>query len=106
MGHKGKVWVADMNNHRIAVFSLRGRPLRTVGSHGTSSGQFRYPAGVAVAANLLLVSEYIGGRIQVFSSAGVSLQVVHMPFRGSYVCALSANERRVTVTDTRCRLHM
>ena len=33
--HSGCVWVADMCNHRISVFSLRGRPLRTIGRYGT-----------------------------------------------------------------------
>ena len=101
----GQVWVADMCNHRVSVFSLRGRPLRRVGQFGDKPGEFRHPVGVALTADLLLVSEYSGGRIQVLTTSGVFLQQVSSPFEGACLCALGADARRVTVTDTKSRLH-
>lgn len=95
-----------MANHRVAVFTLMGAPVCAIGGHGSSPAQFRYPSGVAITSSLLLVSEYIGGRVQVLSPSGAPLQVLHSPFGGAYVCALGADERRVVVTDSRCRLHV
>jgi len=104
--HAGQVWIADMCNHRIAIFSLRGTPLRTIGRFGEGPAEFRHPVGVALSAELLLVSEYSGGRLQVLTPAGECLQVVRHPsFGGACLCALGADARHLTVTDTASRLH-
>jgi hypothetical protein len=95
-----------MCNHRLAVFSLRGRHIRHVGHFGDAPGEFRHPVGVALSADLLLVSEYTGGRLQVLSpTSGECLQLVRAPFEGACLGALGADARRVTVTDSADRLH-
>ena len=102
----GRVFVADMCNHRIAVFSLRGRPLSPIGRYGDRPGEMRHPVGVALSSDLLLVSEYSGGRLQVLSlTTGECLQSVRAPFGGYCLGALGADARRVTVTDSANRLH-
>ena len=123
----GRVWVADMCNHRIAVFTLRGRPLAPFGRYGERPltppypplppppppfgrygerpGEFRHPVGVALCHDLILVSEYTGGRVQVLSASGACLQQIHAPFDGACLGAIGANARRATVTDSTGRLH-
>jgi DNA-binding beta-propeller fold protein YncE len=44
----GNIWIADMNNNRIEVFSERGEYLTKFGSYGTGSGQFSWPNDVVV----------------------------------------------------------
>ena len=57
-------------------FSEGGRHMRSVGRWGEGAGEFRCPAGVAVAGTLLLVSEYGGARLHVLSyEEGAFLQV-------------------------------
>ena len=105
--HAGQVWVADMCNHRISVFSLRGRPLRQFGRFGAAPGEFRHPVGVALVSDLLLVSEYSGGRVQVLTPEGGPLQVIGpSAFGGTCLGAIGADARRATVCDTAGRVHL
>ena len=105
--HTGQVWVADMCNHRISVFSLRGRPLRQLGRYGAAPGEFRHPVGVALVSDLLLVSEYSGGRVQVLTLEGGPLQGIGpSAFGGACLGAIGADARRATVCDTAGRVHL
>lgn len=94
-----------MCNHRLAVFTLRGAPIRHVGRYGERPGEFRHPVGVAISADLVLVSEQSGRRVQVLAPSGACLQVVASPFRGACPGAIGAYDRRVTVTDADGYLH-
>jgi hypothetical protein len=96
-----------MCNHRISVFSLRGRPLRQLGRYGAAPGEFRHPVGVALVSDLLLVSEYSGGRVQVLTLEGGPLQVIGpSAFGGACLGAIGADARRATVCDTAGRVHL
>ena len=45
----GRVFVADDQHHRIAVFDVAGNPVTSIGlGQGTGPGQLNYPYGVAV----------------------------------------------------------
>ena len=103
--HSRQVWVADMCNHRVSIFSLRGRPIRHIGRFGDGPSEFQHPVGVAHAMDLLLVSEYTGARIQILTPSGGCLQIIQEPFEGAYLGALGADARRVSVTDSQSRLH-
>ena len=66
----------------------------------------RHPVGVALASDLLLVSEYCGGRLQVLRpDDGAALQVIREPFGTACLGALGADATRVVLTDTESRLH-
>jgi hypothetical protein len=96
-----------MCNHRISVFSLRGRPLRQLGRYGAAPGEFRHPVGVALVSDLLLVSEYSGGRVQVLTMEGGPLQVIGpSAFGGACLGAIGADAHRATVCDTAGRVHL
>ena len=63
----GEIIVADVNSHRVAVFSPDGKSLvRSWGSKGTEDGEFRYPTALAVAGSRLYVMDRSSPRVQVF----------------------------------------
>jgi len=71
----GNVFVADINNYRIQVFSSSGAFLSKWGSYGIEDGQFNSPRGVAVdAAETSFVTDSVNHRIQVFDSIGTFLR--------------------------------
>ena len=53
--HEGKLWVADINNHRIqALDKDTGECVAAIG--GKEEGKLRYPSGIAIAPTAGLVS--------------------------------------------------
>lgn len=63
--------IRDGGEHRIEVFSLDGKHLRTIGSRGTGGGQFNYPANLAVAKDgNLYVVDMLNFRVQIFDPEG------------------------------------
>ncbi len=70
----GKVYVADMENNRIQVFSSTGSFLFSFGSQGSGYSQFGRPTGVVVdESGDIFVVEQDNARVQKFNSAGVYL---------------------------------
>jgi DNA-binding beta-propeller fold protein YncE len=79
---RGRLYVADACNHRIAVYDLQGTCQRYFGSIGRQAGQLRYPYGLALMKDgRLVVCEFGNNRIQVFDPAGRSLAVLGGPGR-------------------------
>lgn len=76
-GVDDRIYVADNENHRVLVLSAEGEHVFTFGSggYGTAPGRFFCPCGVAifnhpVHGELVIVSEWGGGRVQVFRVTG------------------------------------
>jgi hypothetical protein len=64
---------SDSKNHRIEVFSLKGQPLRTIGTRGHEPGTFNFPANLAVSGSgELYVVDMLNFRIQIFGRAECS----------------------------------
>jgi 6-bladed beta-propeller len=71
VGRDGKVYVADRGNHRVEVFSSRGKFIRQIGSFGAGPGQFIEVGGLAVdSAGDVYVADDQQGTISKFSPAG------------------------------------
>ena len=72
-----RVYVADNENHRVAVFDKAGALVDSIGSgYGQGPGQLFCPCGVAVYKNILIVAEWGNGRVQVFNkTSGASLLI-------------------------------
>jgi sugar lactone lactonase YvrE len=63
--------IREGGEHRIEVFSLDGKHLRTIGSRGPGGGQFNYPANLAVAKDgNLFVVDMLNFRVQIFDPEG------------------------------------
>ena len=73
-----EVFVTDLNNDRIQVFSRDGKMLRKWGKTGNKNGQFHYPSGIALSSRVAAVEVYVcdtgNHRIQVFTSDGQFLR--------------------------------
>lgn len=52
---ENQIFVADSNNHRIAVFDFTGKYQRSIGREGDGPGEFRYPSMI----------RYINGKLQI-----------------------------------------
>ncbi len=76
-----RVYVSDMGDFRVKIYSRDGTFIRSLGSQGTSSGQFARPKGVAVARDgTVYVVDAAFENVQVFDSTGRLL----LFFGGSY----------------------
>ena len=76
----GRIWVADNENHRIQALSAAddGSPPLILGSYGGAPGEFFCPCGIALYTHrthgeLVVVSEWGGGRVQVLKAADGSV---------------------------------
>ena len=71
-----RIWVADNENHRVLVLSAEGEYLSTFGKgYGTAPGNLINPRGIAlfdhqIHGELVIVSEWGNGRVQVFKTTG------------------------------------
>jgi DNA-binding beta-propeller fold protein YncE len=73
-----RIWIADNENHRVQALGEDGR---IFGSYGTEPGQFFCPCGIAlyvhpVHGELVIVSEWGGGRVQVLRATDGSVYSV------------------------------
>jgi len=63
----GFIFVSELRNHRISMFTIRGEFVRFIGEQGSGPGQLATPRGLAIDLNkLLYVCDYGNNRIQVF----------------------------------------
>jgi sugar lactone lactonase YvrE len=68
---KGKLFVADSQQHSVGVFDLAGNYQSGFGKRGAGPGEFNFPTHVAVdSAGNLLVTDSMNCRIQLFDSEG------------------------------------
>ena len=71
-----RIWVADNENHRILLLNSKGEYISTLGNGlGPLPGQLNCPCGIALYTHhlhgeLVIVSEWGGGRVQVFKANG------------------------------------
>ena len=61
------MYVADLKNHRVSMFTGEGQFLRSFGTKEAGLGQFSDPRGIAVDRDgLVYVSDCANNRIQIF----------------------------------------
>jgi len=65
------LYVVDTIGHRVDVFDLTGKKLRTIGSRGEKNGEFNYPTHITVdAAGDVYVMDTLNFRVQIFDKDG------------------------------------
>ena len=70
-GKSDRLYVADSQAHRIAVFSASGEFRQAFGTRGSGDGEFNAPTHVALTRDGdLLVTDALNHRIQAFDAAG------------------------------------
>ena len=63
----GLLYISELDNHRISVFTSEGDFVTTFGSEGEESGQFYFPVGGLVDdSGLLYVCDSSNDRVQLF----------------------------------------
>lgn len=73
---KGILYVTGNTNHKVMLYTLRGKYLRAWGHRGNNPGEFRYPATIAVSNDgLIYVVDVLNSRVQVFERNGTLLTV-------------------------------
>lgn len=70
VGPEGRIYVADTGNHRVQVFDADGRFVRAWGTRGPRPPSFSAPSGIAVAGNVVAVSDRDNMNVQIFSLDG------------------------------------
>ena len=71
VNQRGEVIVSESGGHCVSIFSPSGEKLRTLGSRGSSRGEFQLPRGIAVDDDdNILVADSYNNRIQKFDHEG------------------------------------
>ena len=108
-GQRGPIallYIVDMGNHRIAIFTTDGEYVNSFGQRGTDPGQFYEPLGIAVREEKVFVAEGIGARLQVLEPDGTPLLVLPAPTGGRLV-GISWYEHRLYVSEIEAhRIHV
>ena len=100
------LYICDMGNERIAIYSTNGDSLGSIGGRGDAPGQFREPLGIAVRDQKVFVAEGIGARLQVLEPDGTPLLVLPAPTGGRLV-GLAWHESRLYVSEIEAhRIHV
>jgi DNA-binding beta-propeller fold protein YncE len=77
-----EVYVSDMGDNKVKIFSHSGEFLRSVGEHGINYGQLTRPKGVSVDRNSnLYVVDAAFENVQIFDSSGKLLTFFGGPYK-------------------------
>ena len=61
------MYVTELKNHRVSVFTCEGKFLTSFGSWGSGPGQFDRPCGIAIDENkVVYISDTSNHRLQYF----------------------------------------
>jgi DNA-binding beta-propeller fold protein YncE len=77
-----QLFVTDIGDHTIKVYTHSGRFVRRLGGEGFRPGQLSYPNAVAVASGFIYVADSNNGRVQVLSADGTPLMVLEQGLEG------------------------
>lgn len=99
----GNIYVVDSGNNRVAVFSRRGRFLRSFGKTGKQPGQFRAPIGITISTdNQVYVADKGNNRIQIFNLTGKLLRTFKTIYKRKPVrpvdVAVNPRDKQIFVT--------
>jgi len=67
----GKIYVTDVGDQSLKIFSLTGKLIKKIGAPGDGAGQFFYPNGFALSRDgKIYVADANNSRVQVFAPNG------------------------------------
>lgn len=71
---RGRIFVADAQDHDVKVFADDGTLLQRIGRRGEGEGEFNGPTYLAWTGDHLLVTDTLNSRVQVFDAQGSYLR--------------------------------
>lgn len=78
-----RIYVSDMGDFKVKVFSMDGKLIKSIGSQGTQVGQFVRPKGIAVDRDLnLFAVDASFENVQMFNNDGKLLLYFGGPYKG------------------------
>ena len=79
------VYVTELGNNRVSVFTNKGEFIKTFGALGAGPGQFKGPSGIAVDKNgTIYVCDTFNNRLQVFQT--VTIMIIGQLYTDLYTC--------------------
>ena len=100
MPQTGWIVVADMMNNRVVLLTVDGDFIGQFGSSGVGLGNMQHPADVAVAESYIVVSEWSGQRLQLFTLMGAAVRIIEVPGeKECYGVCFDAQRRRILAVD-------
>ena len=72
----GEIFVTDTTNHRILVYSAKGKFLHSFAKEGRGDGEFMFPNEIVLRDSDLLIVNTNAGRIDLFSRDGQFLRTL------------------------------
>lgn len=78
--HNNKIYVSDVGDQSLKIFSLTGKLIKKIGSPGDNLGQFSFPNGFAISPNgQIYVADANNSRVQIFSASGEFRDLLNPP---------------------------
>ena len=95
---RGEMIISEWSGHQISIFDIRGKKVRTFGSHGDSPEQMIYPRGIAIddADNIHVSSNH---KLQKFTSSGELIKCVGKEAEFDVPRGLTLYDNQVYVCD-------
>ena len=106
---KREIIVSESSKHRISVYSINGRKLRSFGSQGSHEGQFRKPRGLALDDfGNIVVADHGNHRIQMFTEDGQFLKALRSKeyLSGPHAIAFNKCNQQYYVTNSDGYVHI
>jgi DNA-binding beta-propeller fold protein YncE len=100
---KKYVYVTDVGDHSVKIFTMKGELIKKLGAYGDSDIDFAYPNGAAVAADgRIYVADSNHGRVQVFDKTYKFISSLPQPPQRMRLPRSAAIDRmgRIHVVDT------
>jgi len=83
-----RIFVLDMDDHDIKVFSRSGVFEYTIGRKGQGPGEFHRPSGLDILGGRLYVADSVNRRVQVLDTKGGYISGFRVPFSPNRILAL------------------
>ena len=99
----GLIYVVDGVNHKIKIFSRKGRLVSSFGRKGSGSGEFRSPLGIDIDdSGKVYIADSGNQRVQIFSAKGSYIAEMKIPAKNNH----PADPTDVVVDDSRNRCYV
>lgn len=113
LGIDDDIVIADTNNHRICVFTLKGQFKFSFGEYGTQTGKLYQPRKIAMAPPAILTYQDQSApifvicdrgtkrsRMQIFSTQGEFIRLIDIPSMDIVSGLTTTSDRKIIVVDS------